>query len=85
MRFFLYLSLLVELCICKNTISVFDFIKNGVNKNIISVEKDYSSEIKESFHNYIRALNNESVKNISVFFSTNLVVGVNLFFVFFFF
>jgi len=69
MRFFLYLFLLMELCICKNTISVFDFIKNGVNKNIVSVEKDYSSEIKESFHNYIKALNNESVKNISVFFN----------------
>lgn len=69
MRFFLLMVLIFEFCICKDTISVFDFIKNGVNKNVTSTEKDYSAEIEGTFYDYIEALNDESVNNISTFFN----------------
>ena len=69
MRFFLLTFFFLEICYCNDTLSVFDFIKNGVNKNEFKIEKDYSPEIKDSFYSYIDALNDESVKHISNFFN----------------
>lgn len=69
MKAVLLQALLLNFCLCKDTISVFDFIKNGVNDNKLNSEKDYTPEIEETFRNYIEALNDKSVRDMSIYFN----------------
>lgn len=50
------------------TISVFDFMSNGLKSNKKSIETDYSIEVEKTFNNYIKMLNNEEIEGISQFF-----------------
>lgn len=50
------------------TISVFDFMSNGLKSNEKALEIDYSTEVKKTFNNYIKMLNDKDAKNISQFF-----------------
>ncbi|MBT5781670.1 MAG: hypothetical protein HOI03_00740 [Candidatus Marinimicrobia bacterium] len=50
------------------TISVFDFMSNGLKSNEKALEIDYSTEVKKTFNNYIKMLNDEDAENISQFF-----------------
>ena len=40
------------------TISVFDFMSNGLKSNKKSIETDYSIEVEKTFNDYIKMLNN---------------------------
>jgi serine/threonine-protein kinase RIO1 len=50
------------------TISVFDFTSNVLKSNEKALEIDHSSEVKKTFNNYIKMLNDDDAQNISQFF-----------------
>jgi serine/threonine-protein kinase RIO1 len=50
------------------TISVFDFTSNVLKSNEKALEIDHSTEVKKTFNNYIKMLNDDDAQNISQFF-----------------